>query len=184
MAVKKDVIPIACGQKICYLSEVQAPALFPTSCVTLTKLLKYLNLHFSDLPSMRNNLCSPRSLETQVASGRWIGCEPHCTMCIEEVILITALNTRLFSAPIPTVIFKGRGKTHPASQGVSTWWQAIISYYVIQGSKSCKLQIQRTPISHTWERSMEQSVGPILLAVCLPLPAIVTPFPSLSHYSG
>lgn len=42
--------------------KVQALALPPTSCVTLAKLLKHLGLHFSDLPNVYNNLCSPRSL--------------------------------------------------------------------------------------------------------------------------
>lgn len=117
--VRKDVIPIACGQmtnRFFIYRKGQAPALSPTSCVTLAELLKHLSLCSSELISMHNSLCSPRSPGDLSGILEVKGGEPHCAMGAEESILIAA-PTRGFSDPVPPVMFEGSGEVPPAPQG-------------------------------------------------------------------
>lgn len=110
----------------------KAPAFIPTSCRSLAKLLKHLGLHFSDLPDMHNNLCSPRALGDPHGVLAVKGSELHCTTSVGAIILITAPTTGSFSAPIPTVhgqgfMFRGRRETPPACPGVSE--ATVVSCY-------------------------------------------------------
>lgn len=65
--------------------------------MTLTKLVKQLSLYFSGLSIMANNLHSARLLEDPGGTLEVNNCESYCALCKDEMVLISAVITGLFS---------------------------------------------------------------------------------------